>query len=79
VRRLFWGVVGIGLGAAVGISSVRWVGKTKQKYSPPNMARTASGKLAGLGERLKGAIAEGAQEMVAREAELRAELNLPPH
>jgi hypothetical protein len=74
---LFWGVTGVALGAVVGVSVVRWVNKTKQKYSPPNVARSAGKGLAGLGERLRDAVAAGAEEMVAREAELRAELNLP--
>jgi hypothetical protein len=78
VRRLFWVVVGVGLGAVAGVATVRWVSKTKQKYSPPNMARSAGGALSSLGDRLKDAIAAGAEEMVVREAELRTELNLPP-
>lgn len=78
MRRLFWAVTGVGLGAAVGFAAVRWVGKTKQKYAPPNVARAAGGKLTQLGDRLKDAIAAGAEEMAVREAEIRADLNLPP-
>jgi hypothetical protein len=78
VKRLFWALTGIGLGAAVGLAGVRWVSKTKKKYAPPAIAKAAGGKMAQLRERLKEAVAAGAEEMMVREAELRAELDLPP-
>lgn len=78
MRRLFWAVTGVGLGAVVGLAAVRWASATKQRYSPPNMARKAGGALSAFGDRLKEAVAAGAEEMVVREAELRADLNLPP-
>jgi hypothetical protein len=77
VRRVFWGLVGVGIGAAVGIAVVRWAGKTKERYSPPNLAREAGAVAAGLGDRLRAAIEAGRQEMVVREAEIREELGLP--
>jgi hypothetical protein len=76
VRRVFWGLVGIGIGAAVGIAVVRWAGKTKERYSPPNLAREAGAAAAGLGDRLRAAIEAGREEMVVREAEIREELGL---
>lgn len=77
MRRIFWALVGVGLGAVVGAQAVRWAGKTKQRYAPPNLAREAGDKLSGLKERLRAAIDEGRAEMIAREAELRADLGLP--
>jgi hypothetical protein len=77
VRRVFWGLVGIGIGAAVGIAVVRWAGKTKERYSPPNLAREAGAAVAGVGDRLRAAIDAGRQEMIVREAEIREELGLP--
>jgi hypothetical protein len=77
MRRLFWGVVGIGLGAVVGAQVVRWTNKTKAKYSPPNLARQAGGKLDQWKARAREAVEEGLTEMVEREAEIRAELGLP--
>lgn len=77
MRRLFWGVVGIGLGAVVGAQVVRWTNKTKAKYSPPNLARQAGGKLDEWKSRAREAVEEGLTEMVAREAEIRAEIGLP--
>jgi hypothetical protein len=77
VKRLFWALVGIGLGAVVGAQVVRWAGKTKQRYSPPNLAREAGGKVASLADRLKEAVAAGLEEMTHAEAEIRADLGLP--
>jgi hypothetical protein len=77
VRRIFYGLVGIGIGAAVGIAVVRWAGKTKERYSPPNLAREAGAAAAGVGQRLRAAIEAGRQEMIVREAEIREELGLP--
>ena len=78
IRRLFWAIVGIGLGAVVGAQVVRWANRTKQRYSPPNIARQAGGRIAGLKDRLMDAVAEGAAEMARAEAEIRTELDLPP-
>jgi hypothetical protein len=77
VKRVFWGLVGIGIGAAVGIAVVRWAGRTKERYSPPNLAREAGSYAAGLGERLRRAIDAGREEMIMKEAEIREELDLP--
>lgn len=77
MRRLFWGVVGIGIGAVVGVGVVRWAAKTKQKYSPPNIAREAGGAAANFMTRLRDAVDAGRDEMVRAEHEIRAELGLP--
>ena len=78
MRRIFWGLVGIGIGAVVGVAVVRWAGRTKERYSPPNLAREAGSYASGLGDRLREAVEVGRQEMIAREAEIREELGLPP-
>ena len=77
MRRVFWGLVGIGIGAAVGVAVVRWAGRTKERYSPPNIAREAGTKAGEIGERLRRAIEAGRAEMIVKEAELREELGLP--
>ena len=78
MKRLFWALVGLGLGAVVGIQVVRWAERTKKKYSPPNLAREGARSVRSFGERLRDAIEAGAEEMVVREAEIREELGLPP-
>jgi hypothetical protein len=77
MRRLFWGVVGIGIGAVVGVSIVRWAAKTKERYSPPNIAREAGGVASDFAGRLRDAIEAGREEMARAEMEIRAELGLP--
>ncbi|MCA1831537.1 MAG: hypothetical protein ABR548_14885 [Actinomycetota bacterium] len=77
MRRLFWGVVGIGIGAVVGVSIVRWAGKTKQRYSPPNLAREAGGVASDFASRVRDALDAGREEMTRAEMEIRAELGLP--
>ena len=77
MRRVFWGLVGIGIGVTVGVAVVRWAGRTKERYSPPNLAREAGSYAATLGERLRAAIQAGREEMLVREAEIREELGLP--
>ena len=76
MRRVFWGLVGIGIGAAVGVAVVRWAGKTKERYSPPNLAREAGAVAANFGDRLRRAIEAEREEIVVREAEIREELGL---
>ena len=77
MRRVFWGLVGIGIGAAVGVAVVRWAGKTKERYSPPNIAREAGAKAGDVLDRLRRAVEAGRAEMIVREAEIREELGLP--
>jgi len=77
VRRLFWAIVGIGIGVVIGIEAVRWMNRTKERFAPPNLARDAAGYFQGLGDRLKSAISEGRQEMAEAEITIRADLGLP--
>jgi hypothetical protein len=78
MKRLFWALVGLGLGAVVGIQVARWASKTKQRYSPQNIARETAGSLQGVGQRIRDAIEAGLEEMAEREVEIRAEFGLPP-
>ena len=77
MRRIFWGLVGIGIGATIGIAAVRWANKTKERLSPPNLAREAGSAAASIAQRLRSAVEAGRAEMVVREAEIREELGLP--
>lgn len=76
MRRLFWALLGLGLGAAVGVAVARWAGRAKQRYSPANLARGAGAGAEAWADRVRDAIEEGRREMELREAELRAELGL---
>ena len=66
------------MGVVVGAQVVRWANRTKAKYSPPNLAREAGGKIAGFADRLRETVQLGLEEMDQAEAEIRAELGLPP-
>lgn len=76
MRRLFWAMLGVGLGAVVGAQAVRWASRTKQRYAPPTLAREAAGRVSGLKARLRVAVEEGLAEMSRSEAEIRADLGL---
>lgn len=78
MRRIFWAMLGIGLGAVVGAMIVRWANRTKAKYAPPNIAREAGGRLAAFADRIRETVELGLQEMDQAEAEIRADLGLPP-
>lgn len=76
MRRLFWILVGLSLGAVIGIAVVRWAGRAKERYSPRNIARGAGAGAEAWADRVREAIEEGRREMELREVELRAELGL---
>jgi len=74
---VFWGLVGVGIGAVVGVAVVRWAQKTKEKYSASNIAREAGSVATEFSERVRRAVDIGRQEMAEREIELRKERGLP--
>lgn len=76
MRRLFWALLGIGVGVTVGIAVVRWVRRTKERYSPPNLARQAGARAEDAAEKMRGFVEEVRIGMEEREAELRARLGL---
>ena len=76
MRRMFWSTIGIGIGVVVGVTAVRWMNRTKQRLSPPNLARGASSAGAAFADRFREAVEEGRIAMEEREAELREELGL---
>jgi hypothetical protein len=76
VRRLFWVVVGVGLGAVVGVAIIRSAQRTKERYSPSGIANRAGEAGNEFAARLSEAIEEGRKAMAEKEAELRADLGL---
>jgi hypothetical protein len=77
MKRLFWGLVGLGMGAALGVGLMRWASRTADRLAPRSLADELLQSAAGWRERLAGALAEGQAAMAEREAELRAQLAEP--
>jgi hypothetical protein len=77
MKRLFWALVGLGMGAAVGIGVMRWASRTADRLAPQSLAEELLQTAAEWRERLAEALAEGQAAMAEREAELRAQLAEP--
>ncbi len=71
MRRLFFGVVGLGAGLALGVWAVRKVDQTTQRLRPDALAASAGARAGSLGERLRTAVDSGRAAAAAKEAELR--------
>jgi hypothetical protein len=72
MTRVFFLVVGIGAGVAVGVWAVRKVEATTRRLRPDNLAASAGAGAASLGDRLRDAVASGRAAAAAKEAELRS-------
>ena len=77
MRRLFWALVGVGAGAAIGIGAMRWVSRTAERLAPSSLAERALEAAGDWRARLTEAFQEGQAAMAEREAELRALLAEP--
>ena len=77
MKRIFWGLVGLGMGAAIGIGMMRWASRTADRLAPRSLAEELLQTATEWRERLAGALAEGQAAMAEREAELRAQLAEP--
>jgi hypothetical protein len=77
MRRVFWALVGIGAGAAIGVSAVRWATRTAERLAPSSLAERAWQAAGDWRARLSEAFEEGQAAMAEREAELRARLAEP--
>jgi hypothetical protein len=77
MRRVFWGLVGLGMGAAVGVGVMRWAQRTADRLAPQSLAGELVRTAADWRERLAAALSEGQAAMAEREAELRAQLAEP--
>ena len=74
LKRLFWLMVGVGLGFGVSFWLMRFMRETLARYSPERVSADLSEALRRFGSDLRGAVAEGRQAMRDRESQLRAEL-----
>jgi hypothetical protein len=77
VKRIFWGLVGLGMGAALGVGAMRWAQRTADRLAPRSLAEQLVQAAADWRERLGAALSEGQAAMAEREAELRAQLAEP--
>jgi hypothetical protein len=72
VRRLFWGMLGVGFGAVLGAGTVRWASRTAERLAPTSIGQRSLDAAVDWRRRLTAAVDEGREAMAAREAELRA-------
>ena len=77
MRRVFWGLVGLGMGAAIGVGVRRWASRTAGRLAPRSLAGELFQATADWRERLSAALEQGQAAMAEREAELRAQLAEP--
>jgi hypothetical protein len=77
MKRIFWGLVGLGMGAAIGVGVMRWASRTADRLAPRSLASELLETAADWRERLAEALEEGQAAMAEREAELRARLAEP--
>jgi hypothetical protein len=77
VKRGFWVALGLGAGATGAIMASRWTKKQAQRVAPQSLAREAKGGLLDFSKLVSESIQEGKQAMAEREAQLRADGDLP--
>jgi hypothetical protein len=77
MKRLFWTLFGLGMGAVIGVGVMRWASRTAERLTPQSMSHRMVGLAREWRERLGEALEEGRAAMAEREAELRAQLVEP--
>jgi hypothetical protein len=77
MKRVFWGLVGLGMGAAIGVGVMRWASRTADRLAPGSLAEELVQAAADWRDRLARGLSEGQAAMAEREAELRARLAEP--
>ena len=77
MKRVFWGLVGLGMGAAIGVGVMRWASRTADRLAPRSLAEELVQAAADWRDRLDRGLSEGQAAMAEREAELRARLAEP--
>lgn len=71
-KRLFFAMLGLGAGVAVGVVVTRKVGQAQQAMRPDNLAASAAARASGTRGRLASAIEQGRAAAMQKESELRA-------
>ena len=77
MKRGFWVALGLGAGATGAILASRWTKKQAQRVAPQSLAREAKGGLLDFSKLVSESIQEGKQAMAEREAQLRADHDMP--
>ncbi len=77
MKRIFWGLVGLGMGAVLGVGVMRWAQHAADRLAPQSLASELLQTAADWRERLSVALEQGQAAMAEREAELRAQLAEP--
>ncbi|HEY8341239.1 MAG TPA: hypothetical protein VIK95_15325 [Egibacteraceae bacterium] len=77
-KRLFFAMVGLGAGVALGVMAVRKIDQTTRRLAPDQLAASASARAGSWRATLEQAIAEGRAAAAAKEAELRERVRRPP-
>jgi hypothetical protein len=70
---MFFAVVGLGAGVAVGVWAIRKIERAGQQLAPDALVSRAGERASGLGARLAGAVEIGRAAAEQRESELRAQ------
>lgn len=71
-KRLFFTVLGLGAGVAIGVRAVQKVESAQRALRPDVLAASAGARAGSLTGRLRTAVEEGRRAAVDRESELRA-------
>ncbi|HVM19231.1 MAG TPA: hypothetical protein VM307_04655 [Egibacteraceae bacterium] len=71
-KRLFFAMLGLGAGVAIGVVVVRKVERAQRAMRPDNLAASAAARAGGVRGRLAAAVDQGRAAAQAKEAELRA-------
>lgn len=77
MKRIFWTLFGLGMGAAIGVGVMRWANRAAERLAPQSVGRRALDAARDWRERLADALEEGRAAMAEREDELRAQLVEP--
>ncbi len=77
-KRLFFGMIGLGAGVALGVYAVRKVEAAQRRLRPEALANAAATRAGDTRSRLSLAIDQGRAAAAAKEAELRAVYRVHP-
>ena len=73
-KRLFWLMVGLGLGFGASFWFMRFVRSTIERYSPDRVSNDLAAAVRGFGKELRAAVSDGREAMRDREIEIRDEI-----